>query len=208
MSRGGSPTTLQSVSRPTAGRSSPTSTGTTARPSTKRCSTLALTKARPTLICCKTRIGLGSPNKVGTHDVHGAPLGAAEIAAARSHIGWQHAPFEIPDEVYAQWDGRMRGNVFESNWNVRFASYRAAFPELAAEFSRRMRAELPADWTAYAARTLAEIAARGENIATRKASQNAIEAFAPHLPELIGGSADLAGSNLTLWKGSKGDQPK
>ena len=161
-------------------------------------------KGRPTLICCKTRIGLGSPNKVGTHDVHGAPLGAAEIAAARSLIGWQHAPFEIPDEVYAQWDGRMRGNVFESNWNVRFASYRAAFPELAAEFSRRMRAELPADWTAYAARTLAEIAARGENIATRKASQNAIEAFAPHLPELIGGSADLAGSNLTLWKGSKG----
>ena len=161
-------------------------------------------KGRPTLICCKTRIGLGSPNKVGTHDVHGAPLGAAEIAEARSHIGWQHAPFEIPDEVYAQWDGRMRGNVFESNWNVRFASYRAAFPELAAEFSRRMRAELPADWTAYAARTLAEIAARGENIATRKASQNAIEAFAPHLPELIGGSADLAGSNLTLWKGSKG----
>lgn len=161
-------------------------------------------KGRPTLICCKTRIGLGSPNKVGTHDVHGAPLGAAEIAAARSQIGWQHAPFEIPDEVYAQWDGRMRGNVFESNWNVRFASYRAAFPELAAEFSRRMRAELRADWTAYAARTLAEIAARGENIATRKASQNAIEAFAPHLPELIGGSADLAGSNLTLWKGSKG----
>jgi transketolase len=161
-------------------------------------------KGRPTLICCKTRIGLGSPNKVGTHDVHGAPLGVAEIAAARSHIGWQHAPFEIPDEVYAQWDGRMRGKVFESNWNVRFASYQAAFPELAAEFSRRMRAELPADWTAYAERMLAETAARGENIATRKASQNAIAAFAAHLPELIGGSADLAGSNLTLWKGSKG----
>ena len=161
-------------------------------------------KGRPTLICCKTRIGLGSPNKVGTHDVHGAPLGAAEIAAARSHIGWPHAPFEIPDEVYAQWDGRMRGNVFEGNWNVRFASYRAAFPELAAEFSRRMRGELPADWLAYSAQTLAEIATKGENIATRKASQNAIGAFAPHLPELIGGSADLAGSNLTLWKGSKG----
>jgi transketolase len=161
-------------------------------------------EGRPTLICCKTRIGLGSPNKVGTHDVHGAPLGAAEIAAARSHIGWPHAPFEIPDEVYAQWDGRMRGNVFEGNWNVRFASYRAAFPELAAEFSRRMRGELPADWLAYSAQTLAEIATKGENIATRKASQNAIGAFAPHLPELIGGSADLAGSNLTLWKGSKG----
>jgi transketolase len=161
-------------------------------------------KDRPTLICCKTRIGLGSPNKVGTHDVHGAPLGAAEVAAARGHIGWQHAPFEIPVEVYAQWDGRMRGNVFESNWNLRFARYQAAFPELAADFSRRMRGELPADWTTYAARTVVETATRGENIATRKASQNAIAAFAPLLPELIGGSADLAGSNLTLWKGSKG----
>ena len=159
---------------------------------------------RPTLICCQTRIGQGSPNKVGTHDVHGAPLGAAEIAATRACIGWPYAPFEIPVEVYAQWDGRMRGNVFESNWTARFAAYQEAFPELAGEFSRRLRGELPAEWTDYAAQTLAEIAARAENIATRKASQNAIAALAPRLPELIGGSADLAGSNLTLWKGSQG----
>ena len=161
-------------------------------------------KDRPTLICCQTRIGFGSPNKVGSHDVHGAPLGAAEVAAARAHIGWPHAPFEIPDTVYAEWDGRMRGNVFEGNWNRRLAAYEIDFPELAAEFSRRMSGELPADWPAYVAQTLAEIAAKGENIATRKASQNAIAAFAPRLPELIGGSADLAGSNLTLWPGAKG----
>ncbi|SBT05715.1 transketolase 1, thiamin-binding [Candidatus Accumulibacter aalborgensis] len=160
-------------------------------------------KGRPTLICCQTRIGFGSPNKVGSHDVHGAPLGAAEVAAARAHIGWPHAPFEIPDTVYAEWDGRMRGHHFESNWKRRLAAYELAFPDLAAEFSRRMNGELPADWTAYVAKTLAEIAATGENIATRKASQNAIAAFAPRLPELIGGSADLAGSNLTLWAGSK-----
>ncbi len=160
--------------------------------------------ARPTLICCKTRIGEGSPNKVGSHDVHGAPLGSAEVAATRANIGWPHPPFEIPDAVYSSWDGRMRGNVFENNWKARFATYQAAFPELAAEFSRRMSGELPADWSAGATQTLGEIAAKGENIATRKASQNAISAFAPRLPELIGGSADLAGSNLTLWKGSQG----
>ena len=161
-------------------------------------------KERPSLICCKTRIGQGSPNKVGSHEAHGAPLGAAEVAATRAHIGWHHAPFEIPDEVYAEWDGRMRGNAFESNWNAHFAAYRDAFPALAAEFSRRMRGELPADWSAYTAQVLAEVAAKGEHIATRKASQNAIGAFAPRLPELIGGSADLAGSNLTLWKGAQG----
>ncbi len=158
---------------------------------------------RPTLICCKTRIGLGSPNKVGSHDVHGAPLGVDEVAATRRLIDWPHAPFEIPDSVYAQWDGRMRGNVFESNWNSRLTAYEAAFPELAAEFSRRMRGELPTDWTAYAAQVLAELAARRDNVATRKASQNVLSAFAPRLPELIGGSADLAGSNLTLWQGSR-----
>ncbi len=159
---------------------------------------------RPTLICCKTRIGEGSPNKVGTHEVHGAPLGAAEVAAARVHLDWPHAPFEIPDAIYAKWDGRMRGSVFENNWKARFTTYQATFPDLANEFSRRMRGELPTDWAAYVARTLAEIAAKGENIATRKASQNAIGALAPRLPELIGGSADLAGSNLTLWQGSRG----
>ncbi|HRE86563.1 MAG TPA: transketolase, partial [Accumulibacter sp.] len=159
---------------------------------------------RPTLICCKTRIGEGSPNKVGSHDVHGAPLGSDEVAATRAHLGWPHAPFEIPDAVYSSWDGRMRGNVFENNWQARFATYQAAFPELAAEFSRRTNGELPADWNATAAQALAEVAGKAENIATRKASQNAISAFAPQLPELIGGSADLAGSNLTLWKGSQG----
>ncbi len=159
---------------------------------------------RPTLICCKTHIGMGSPNKVGTHDVHGAALGAAEIAAARAHIDWPYAPFEIPDAVYAEWDGQVRGHFFESNWNIRFAAYQEAFPELADEFSRRMRGELPAGWTDYAAQVLATIAAKGENIATRKASQNAIGALAAQLPELIGGSADLAGSNLTLWSGSQG----
>jgi transketolase len=161
-------------------------------------------KNKPTLICCKTTIGLGSPNKAGTHDVHGAPLGDAEIAAARAHIGWNHAPFDIPADVYAAWDGKARGTAFEAEWNTRFVAYQAAFPELAAEFSRRTGGELPATWVADAAKAVAEIAAKAENIATRKASQNAIGAFAPLLPELIGGSADLAGSNLTLWKGSKG----
>jgi transketolase len=161
-------------------------------------------KNKPTLICCKTTIGMGSPNKAGTHDVHGAPLGADEIAAARAHIGWTHAPFEIPSEVYAAWNGKPRGEVFESNWNRRFEAYQAAFPAEAAEFKRRMAGELPADWAAKSAAAIAEIAGKAENIATRKASQNAIGAFAPLLPELIGGSADLAGSNLTLWKGSKG----
>lgn len=166
--------------------------------------TRAAKDQRPTLICCKTRIGLGSPNKVGSHDVHGAPLGVDEVAATRRLIDWPHAPFEIPDSVYAEWDGRVRGNVFESNWNARLTAYQAAFPELAAEFSRRMRGELPTDWAAHAAQTLAEVAARRDNVATRKASQNVMGAFAPRLPELIGGSADLAGSNLTLWQGFRG----
>jgi transketolase len=161
-------------------------------------------KARPTLICCKTTIGMGSPNKAGSHDVHGAPLGADEIAAARAYIGWTSAPFDIPSEVYGAWNGKPRGEVFETNWNRRFDAYQAAFPAEAAEFKRRMAGELPADWAAESAAAIAEIAAKAENIATRKASQNAIGAFAPLLPELIGGSADLAGSNLTLWKGSKG----
>ncbi|MQY52304.1 transketolase [Rhodocyclus gracilis] len=161
-------------------------------------------KNKPTLICCKTVIGMGSPNKAGTHDVHGAPLGDAEIAAVRDAIGWPYAPFEIPDDVYADWNGRPRGAVFESNWNTRFAAYSAAFPELAAEFTRRMAGELPAHWSADSAQALAAVVAKADNIATRKASQNAIAALAPLLPELIGGSADLAGSNLTLWKQAKG----
>ncbi len=161
-------------------------------------------RTRPTLICCRTTIGMGSPNKAGTHDVHGAPLGADEIAAARAHIGWNHPPFEVPPEVYAAWNGRPRGEAFEGNWQRRFDAYRAAYPELAAAFVRRMAGELPADWAEKSAAAIVEIAGKAENIATRKASQNAIGAFAPLLPELIGGSADLAASNLTLWKGSKG----
>jgi transketolase len=159
--------------------------------------------ARPTLICCKTVIGAGAPNKQDSHDVHGAPLGAAEVEAARAHIGWSHPPFEIPAEVHAAWDARTRGAAVEAHWNARFAAYRQAFPELAAEFERRMAGALPADWDTHVAAVLAKIADKAETIASRKASQNSIEAFAPKLPELIGGSADLAGSNLTLWSGSK-----
>ena len=159
---------------------------------------------RPSLICCKTIIGAGAPNKQDSHDCHGAPLGAAEIEATRAHIGWNHPPFEIPADVYAAWDARTTGAASEAEWNARFAAYAAAFPELAAEFTRRMAGELPADWAAYVEAVLAKIAEKGETIATRKASQNSIEAFAPKLPELLGGSADLAGSNLTLWSGAKG----
>ncbi len=159
-------------------------------------------RERPTLICCRTRIGFGAPNKAGSHDAHGAPLGTAEVAATRAHIGWPHAPFEIPVEVYAQWDGRARGSFFQSNWQRRFTAYAEAFPELAAEFSRRMRGELPAGWQDAVAGCLADAAGAG-NIATRKASQGAITALAPCLPELVGGSADLTGSNLTWWPGAQ-----
>jgi transketolase len=159
---------------------------------------------RPTLICCKTIIGAGSPNKQDSHDVHGAPLGGAEIEAARAYIGWSHPPFEIPADVYAAWDAKAKGAAVEAEWNTRFAAYAAEFPELAAEFTRRMAGELPADWAAHVESVLAKVAEKAETIATRKASQNSIEAFAPKLPELLGGSADLAGSNLTLWSGAKG----
>ena len=160
--------------------------------------------ARPTLICCKTVIGAGAPNKQGGHDVHGAPLGDEEIAATRAHIGWNHPPFEIPADVYAAWDARPAGAAAEADWAARLDAYRDAYPELAGELERRMRGDLPADWTDHVAQTLAMVGDKAETIATRKASQNSIEAFAPKLPELIGGSADLAGSNLTLWSGSKG----
>ncbi|GAB1424556.1 transketolase [Thauera terpenica] len=159
---------------------------------------------RPTLICCKTIIGAGAPNKQDSHDVHGAPLGAAEIDAARAYIGWNHAPFEIPDEVYAAWDARTKGASLEAQWNASFAAYRVAHPELAAEFARRTAGELPAGWDAHVEAVLARLIDKAETIATRKASQNSIEAYAPKLPELLGGSADLAGSNLTLWSGAKG----
>ncbi len=159
---------------------------------------------KPSLICCKTVIGKGSPNKAGSHDVHGAALGDKEVLATRAHIGWNHAPFEIPADIYAGWDARHRGRQQEAAWQTRFAAYAGAFPELATEFRRRMAAELPAGWSGHVSGFLASVNSKAETIASRKASQNSIEALAPVLPELVGGSADLAGSNLTLWSGSKG----
>jgi transketolase len=160
--------------------------------------------AQPTLICCKTTIGFGSPNKQGKEDCHGAPLGNDEIALTRAALGWNHGPFEIPSEIYAEWDAKDAGASAEAEWNQRFAAYAAAYPELASEFTRRVKGELPADFAEKATAYIAEVAAKGETIASRKASQNALNAFGPLLPEFLGGSADLAGSNLTLWKGCKG----
>ena len=158
---------------------------------------------KPVLICCKTIIGKGAPKKANTGGAHGAPLGAEEIAATRAALGWNHPPFEIPESVYAGWDARARGATQESAWNDKFAAYAKQHPELAAQLKRRLSGELPQDWKAHAAKVLAQANDKGETIATRKASQNAIEALAPALPELVGGSADLAGSNLTWWSGSK-----
>jgi len=158
---------------------------------------------KPTLICCKTVIGAGSPNKEGTHDVHGAALGDAEIAATRARIGWNYPPFEIPAHVYQAWDARTKGEGLEKLWNNKFAEYSKAFPEEAAEFTRRMKGDLPGNWKEFAAAALEQINAKAETIATRKASQNAINALVPALPEFLGGSADLTGSNLTNWVGAK-----
>jgi transketolase len=163
---------------------------------------------RPTLICCKTMIGFGSPNKAGTHDVHGAPLGAAEIEASRRLLEWTPGPFEIPADVAEAWDARTAGARAEGDWQVRFAAYKGAHPDLAAEFERRVlarggRGELPANWKSVAAAAIDEVARSATAIASRKASQNAIEKLAPALPELLGGSADLTGSNLTNWTGTK-----
>ncbi|QDG37508.1 transketolase [Alteromonas mediterranea] len=160
--------------------------------------------AQPTLICCKTTIGFGSPNKEGTESCHGAPLGDDEIVATREKLGWSHGAFEIPDDIYAGWDGKDKGSKAESAWNEAFAAYEAAYPELAAEFKRRVNGELPADFSDKADAIIADLQANPQNIASRKASQNALNAFGPLLPELLGGSADLAGSNLTIWEGSKG----
>lgn len=164
--------------------------------------------AQPTLICCKTTIGFGSPNKEGTESCHGAPLGDDEIVATREKLGWKHGAFEIPDDIYAQWDNKAKGNEAESQWNQTFAAYEAAYPELAAEFKRRVNGELPADFSEKADAIIADLQANPQNIASRKASQNALNAFGPLLPELLGGSADLAGSNLTIWEGSKGVEAK
>ncbi|CAK1805129.1 transketolase 1 [Vibrio crassostreae] len=158
---------------------------------------------RPTLICTKTVIGFGSPNKSGTHDCHGAPLGAEEIAATRKELGWEHGPFEIPSEVYSEWDAKEAGAAKEAAWNEKLAAYEAAYPELAAEFKRRVNGDLPAEWEEKANAIIADLQANPANIASRKASQNALEAFGAMLPEFMGGSADLAPSNLTMWSGSK-----
>ncbi|MFW9605893.1 MAG: transketolase [Pseudomonas sp.] len=159
---------------------------------------------RPTLICCKTIIGFGSPNKQGKEECHGAPLGNDEIAATRAQLGWNYGSFEVPADIYAEWDAKAAGAQAEAAWNTRFAAYSAEFPELAAEFTRRLAGELPADFSEKAAAYVQQVAEKGETIASRKASQNTLNAFGPLLPEFLGGSADLAGSNLTLWKGCKG----
>jgi len=155
---------------------------------------------RPTLICCKTVIGKGAPAMQGTDKVHGSALGDAEIAATRAAIGWPHAPFEIPADVYAAWDAKKKGAALQSDWTTQFKSYQQKFPAEAAALERRMKGELPADYEQLVARMIAACVDKKETIATRKASQNAIQALAPSLPELLGGSADLTGSNLTNWK--------
>ena len=158
---------------------------------------------KPTLICCRTIIGYGSPNKSGSHDCHGSPLGNDEIAAARAFLKWDHAPFVIPADIAAEWNGQEKGAKLEADWAAKFAAYEAAHPTLAAEFKRRTAGELPANWAAESAKIIETLQANPAKIATRKASQNALEAFGKLLPEFMGGSADLAPSNLTMWSGSK-----
>nr|CAA6813027.1 MAG: Transketolase (EC [uncultured Thiotrichaceae bacterium] len=159
---------------------------------------------KPTLICCKTVIGKGAPNKEGGHDVHGAPLGAEEIAAAREAMGWTHEPFTMPDDIYAGWDAKDKGASAESAWDEKFAAYSAAFPAEAAEFTRRMAGDLPADWSEKADAAIAAIVEKAESPATRVASKNALNGFAPLLPEFLGGSADLTPSNNTFNNSSVG----
>jgi transketolase len=159
---------------------------------------------KPTLVCTKTVIGYGAPNLCGSHDCHGAPLGDDEIKATRENLGWKHDPFVVPDEIYAGWDAKTKGAEAEKHWNDKFAAYKAAHPDLAAEFERRMKGELPANWEADAGKFIEAVNAKGETIASRKASQNTLNGFGPLLPEFMGGSADLAGSNLTIWSGCKG----
>jgi transketolase len=158
---------------------------------------------RPTLICTKTIIGFGSPNKSGSHDCHGAPLGQDEVQAAREYLGWEFGPFEIPADVYAEWDAKEAGAAKEVAWNEKFDAYAAAYPAEAAELKRRLNGELPAEWEEKANQIIADLQSNPANIASRKASQNALEAFGQMLPEFMGGSADLAPSNLTMWSGSK-----
>ncbi len=159
---------------------------------------------KPTLICCKTVIGFGAPNRAGTEKAHGEALGVDEVAATREKLGWKSPAFVIPDDIYAGWDARKKGADAEQQWNTKFAAYKKAHPDLAAEYERRVARQLPADWAQKSAEFIAKVAAKGETIASRKASQNALNGFGPLLPEFLGGSADLAGSNLTIWSGAKG----
>lgn len=161
---------------------------------------------KPSLICCKTIIGFGSPNKQGKESCHGAPLGHDEIALVREAIGWPHPSFEVPAEIYQGWDARPRGAKNEAAWQVQFTAYAAAYPELAQELSRRLQGALPADWQQKANEFIAAVNQKAEKVATRKASENALNGFGPFTPDLIGGSADLAGSNLTIWSGSRNIQ--
>jgi transketolase len=158
---------------------------------------------KPTLICCKTVIGKGAPNKQGSESCHGSPLGEEEVAATRLALGWEYGPFEIPADVYAGWDARERGAAREKEWDKTMAAYAAAHPQLAAQLQRRLAGQLPADFPEQAAAFIARCQQEGKSVASRKASENCLNAFGPLLPELIGGSADLAGSNLTMWSGSK-----
>ena len=159
---------------------------------------------KPTLICCKTVIGKGAPNKQGTEACHGSALGAEEVAATRIALGWEHAPFHIPADIYARWDAREKGAGYEQAWEEKMAAYARAHPALATELRRRLAGELPADFSAQATAYIEQCQSEGATIASRKASQNCLNAFGPILPELLGGSADLAGSNLTIWSGSRG----
>ncbi|OAT48686.1 transketolase [Proteus hauseri ATCC 700826] len=158
---------------------------------------------KPSLLICKTTIGFGSPHKAGTADSHGSPLGDAEIAETRKALGWEYGAFEIPQEIYNEWDAKQAGQAKEAEWDVKFAAYAAKFPELAAEFKRRVSGELPANWETESKAFIENLQQNPSNIASRKASQNALEAFGKVLPEFMGGSADLAPSNLTMWSGSK-----
>ncbi len=158
---------------------------------------------KPTLICCKTIIGWGSPNKQGKEECHGAPLGESEIALVRKTIGWESPAFVIPEAIYQEWDAKAKGAKLETEWNTKFAAYKKAHPDLAAELMRRINGELPAHFTEKADTFISSVDAKREKIATRKASQNALNGYGPLLPEFMGGSADLAGSNLTLWSACK-----
>ncbi|MCW8982620.1 MAG: transketolase, partial [Gammaproteobacteria bacterium] len=158
---------------------------------------------KPTLICCKTTIGFGSPNKAGSHSCHGAPLGEEEINLTKAALGWDHAPFEVPADVYSGWDAKEKGAAAEAAWNDKFAAYKAEFPEQAAEYERRMAGDLPADWAEKSAAYIAQVNADAKSPATRQASLASIEAYSPMVPEMFGGSADLGCSNLTEWSGYK-----